>query len=114
MRESNYPNTARGAADAAEVRVMGGIAQNFYGPFTRDNYIKAGLEFIDEFVEVGEREIELLVEELEAGEWEDESRGDYLREIIHEINMLIKHASEIDRDEFARRLGEDYDVQYGH
>lgn len=113
VRESNFPNTARGAVDAAEIRVMGGIAQNFNMPFTRDDYIKAGLVFLDEFAQTGKQEIALLAEELETEKGDDEARDECLREVICEIYNLIRETSEIDRNEFAELVGEDYDAQYG-
>jgi len=98
--------------DLAEIRVMGGIAQYFYAPFTREEYINAGLGFIDEFSERGEQEIILLEEEIEVEQGNSESRADYLWEIIREIQDLMKQSTMIDRAEFTRLLGEDFDEQY--
>lgn len=112
VRESNCPNRARGALDLAEIRVKGGIAQTLLSPFTRDEYIKAGLGFIGEFAERGEQEIVLLGEELEVEEGNSESRADCLQEIICEIQDLMKQSAMIDRVEFTRLLGEDFDGQY--
>lgn len=41
-----------------------------------------------------------------------EAGGGYLQEIICEIQYLMKQSAMIDRVEFTRLLGEDFDWQY--
>lgn len=45
-------------------------------------------------------------------EGNSESRGNCLQEIICEIQDLMKQSIMIDRNEFTRLLGEDFDGQY--
>jgi hypothetical protein len=50
--------------------------------------------------------------ERKVEEGNSESRGNCLQEIICEIQDLMKQSIMIDRNEFTRLLGEDFDGQY--
>lgn len=91
VREDESPDRAGGVQELAACRCIGAIAQVANN---RDDFVKAGLIFLDGFEEMAQEAID------------DLSHDDGNKEIILEIKGLIAEASEVNRNEFRACLAE--------
>lgn len=108
---------ALGAKGRAMARLAGGIGQDprVWEPqdwrARKEAYVKVGLEFLDEFQEMAAGQIELIEEGIEAdkaNDWNTE-----LKEEIRDWMIQFKEAAgQVNREEFARLLAEDFQEFY--
>ena len=98
VRETDLPDRAFGVADEAAAKVFGAIWQVAN---TRDQFIRAGLSYVEDFEESAEQSIEDLMQ----NEVVDE-------EVVQEIRSLIEEAKDVSFSGLFDLLAADWDERH--